>query len=180
MNKVFNFANALFSAADDRNETKQVFVEAQQFLQVSHDHPEIIKIFSNSSLNKKEKKAIVESTFRGHFADLVCDFFLVLLDMNEFFSVRPILKKYLGLVESGEHAKFIKITSAYPLSQPQIQAIAAILEKKTGMSLVVKNVVDPSLIAGVRVESDARSLDWSIKGRLKNIETTLRSMKFSE
>ncbi|WP_027123890.1 ATP synthase F1 subunit delta [Mycoplasmoides pirum] len=176
MNKIYNFAKALYSLAEEKNLIKKIYVESQQFLQVVNEYSELIKFFSNSSLNKSEKFSILESTFRNRFDDLFCDFLCVLIEMNEFFYAKSIFKKYLALVENKDHAKFIKITSPYPLKDAQLNKIKEILEKKMDFDLIVKNFVDPSTIAGIKVESDSHSLDSTIKGKLKTIETRLKVM----
>lgn len=178
MNKVSSFAKALYSLANEKNIVKQIFSEIQTFLALLHNQPEIIFLFNNRSLNKAEKFSIIDNTFKNHFSDLLCDFIRVVIDMHNFYDIKTIFKKYLQLVEEEESSSFLKISSAYPLEEEQINKIKTILEAKTKKTFIINVNVDPNLIAGIKIESETNSIDWSIKGKLKAIKSSLHSTKF--
>ncbi|WP_033160262.1 ATP synthase F1 subunit delta [Mycoplasmoides alvi] len=178
MNKIASFAKALYSLADEKKIIKIIFDQIESFLSLLHTHPEIIKLFDNQSLNKLDKFNIIDKTFKNHFNDLLCNFMRVLIDMHSFYDIKLIFKKYLEIVEEKESSQFIKIISAFALEDKQIEQIKCILEQKTKKNLIIKVEIDPNVIAGIKIESESNSIDYTIKGKLKAIAASLHSTRF--
>ncbi len=60
------------------------------------------------------------------------------------------------------------VTSAYPLNTKAKKDIKEILNQD---KLVINEVIDPSVIGGVRVETSERSLDLTVRNRLNKLKT---------
>jgi F-type H+-transporting ATPase subunit delta len=60
----------------------------------------------------------------------------------------------------------VEVSTAAELAPEDAAALGSVLEKYLGRRVVMQVVLDPSLIAGVRVRVDGRVLDASLKARL--------------
>ena len=65
-------------------------------------------------------------------------------------------------------------TSAAPLGEDEIRAIAARLEAITGGRIALDTSVDPSLLGGVVVRIGDRLIDGSVRGRLERLRNRAR------
>lgn len=174
MTRVLSFARALYDLAEEINKVKEIYDQSRQLLELLQKEPDLIRLFQNETIPKEEKNKISHTLFDPYFEPIFCDFLRTVSDMHEFYSLRMILKKYLFIVEQLDHARFVKITSARPLSKEQMDKIKTIMEKKLNMHLIVHNRIDPDVIAGVKLESESTSFDSTIPGKLKAIKTDLR------
>ena len=174
MTKIANFARALYSLAEEENIVKKVYDEVQWLLDYIHTDEQIVTLFQSQVLTKNEKSAIIESVFAPNFSNLICNFLRAVSDMHEFHQIKRILKKFLATVEQIDHTRFVRVVSAIPLKQADLNKIKSILEQKIELQLIVRNHVDPNVIAGFKIESETRSFDWTIQGKLKAIEASLR------
>ena len=68
-----------------------------------------------------------------------------------------------------------EITSAVPLNDEQKQSICQSVEKKTGKRAEAQFFVDPSLLAGLRVEADGRLFENSAKSKFEEIRRLLQT-----
>jgi len=66
-------------------------------------------------------------------------------------------------------------TSAAPLGEDEIRAIAARLETITGGRIALDTDVDPSLLGGVVVRIGDRLIDGSVRGRLERLRGRLEA-----
>jgi F-type H+-transporting ATPase subunit delta len=65
------------------------------------------------------------------------------------------------------------VSSAFPMSDEQVQELRAVLEKRFGRKLELSVAVDTSLIGGIRAEVGDEVLDTSVKARLDRMKTAL-------
>jgi F-type H+-transporting ATPase subunit delta len=65
------------------------------------------------------------------------------------------------------------VFSAFPLDEPALNEIAAVLEKRFGRKLGIKVELDPSLIGGIRAVVGDEVLDTSVKARLEQMKMAL-------
>ncbi|WP_027119816.1 ATP synthase F1 subunit delta [[Mycoplasma] testudinis] len=172
MNKtrLFSFARALYDLAEEKNLRHEIYQQALDLMELVQNNPDLLNIFCSPIINQASKNDSVTAIFGKFLNPLFCDFLRVVIDMREFHSIRLIIKKFLGIVEQVEHVRYVRVTSAYPLTTEQLDKIKKILEKKLATHLIVHTKIDPSVIAGVRVETESKSFDSTIPGKLKNIK----------
>lgn len=67
-----------------------------------------------------------------------------------------------------------RVSSAVPLTETQLTALAARMGETLGKHVLLEGTVSPSLIGGIRVEIDGRVWDGSLRGRLEELSGLLR------
>lgn len=67
------------------------------------------------------------------------------------------------------------VESPSPLSQAEIERLAATLSRLLDKTVHLENEVNPELIAGVRVTADNRMIDYSARGRLDGLRRKMFS-----
>jgi F-type H+-transporting ATPase subunit delta len=99
---------------------------------------------------------------------------LELLIQNKRISLLPeIAHQFTDLKNTAEGASQVTITSAFELSEEHTQSLLVGLNKKFGVILKPKIVIDAQLIGGVRVQVGDQVLDTSIQAQLEQMRIAL-------
>jgi F0F1-type ATP synthase delta subunit len=69
----------------------------------------------------------------------------------------------------------IEVTTADPLSASQRKSLKDSLQKKLGRPAEMIEIVDPSVIAGLRLRVGSKEYDGTFKKRLEKLQATLKS-----
>lgn len=81
---------------------------------------------------------------------------------------------FLRLEEERRQVKRARVISAAPLSKEQLDTLGAKLTARTpGKTYILQNDVDPSLIAGFRIEEDDFVTDTSLRHKLDGLRQRL-------
>jgi F-type H+-transporting ATPase subunit delta len=72
----------------------------------------------------------------------------------------------------------VTIRSTVELTAAQLTEIKKALAKKYGKDIEFKEVVDPSLVAGVQIVIGSRMLDGSIKNRIQQLKNSLQQQTY--
>lgn len=113
--------------------------------------------------------------FKDHLTQTIVDFLKVVIDNREFFHIKSIIKKFFRMIEEEEHTIFINVVSAHELNDDQKAQLVEKLHKKFASQVKILYQTDPSLIAGIRIQSNDLLIDNSIDGKLKLLKHQLRT-----
>ena len=102
--------------------------------------------------------------------------FVKVLAENDRLSVLPeIVAQFETLKANSEGTLEATITSAQPLSQPQVDDLVAGLKAKFNRKVNVQVAVDPELIGGAVITIGDQVIDGSVKGRLQRMSFALQA-----
>jgi F-type H+-transporting ATPase subunit delta len=86
----------------------------------------------------------------------------------------PLCEEFLRLDEESRQVKRARVVSAVALSEAQLQSLAqGLAKRRPGKTYLLRNEVDPALIAGFRVEEDDFVTDASIRHKLNALRQRL-------
>lgn len=102
--------------------------------------------------------------------------FLSVLAENKRFGVLPEIARLFEEMKTAQEGILdARISTAYELTQAQLDAIVAKLEAKMGKKVTASQSVDAELIGGVVIQVGDEVLDASVRGRIKDLAVTLKS-----
>lgn len=163
------YASALFAAAEDVDKVEEIKEEAAMIQEIFLKEKDFFLILNNPAVSREKKKELLESVFKDKICDEMLYFLYILIDKGRLHNYEGIGRLYLDAVNKQQGIGMGIIYSAVPLSTAQINEF----ENQTG-KLIKKNVkltneVDKTLIGGVKILIEGKSIDASLKGRLKNL-----------
>lgn len=174
LNKAKGFALALFEVAQERREIEEVYTDLDKLSKIISDNPEIIKILVTPKIEVSKKRKIFESVFKNKVSDLLYDFFLVFFERDSFGLFESVCEEfniYFSMYSASYHG--IVYTSE-GLDKKTIQKIEKKASQKMKMDKIhLKQVIDKSLLSGIKIVVNGRVLDYSIKGKMDNLKTNL-------
>ncbi len=174
LNKAKGFALALFEVAAERHEIEEVYTDLNELSKIVSDNPEIIKILVTPKIEAIEKRKIFKSVFKDKVSDLLYDFFHVFFERDSFDLFGSVCEEfniYFSMYSSSYHG--IVYTSE-SLDKKTIEKIEKKASQKMKMDKIkLKQIIDKSLLSGIKIIVNGRVLDYSIKGKMDNLKTSL-------
>lgn len=171
------YATALFRAAVKAGTADRVHDELVGLLTTLEDNPSFKGFALSPQVLTKEKKDVIEKTFRGRASELFIDFLLLLIDKNRFFVIEEIIEAYRYLYEQHRGIVEVKVITAIPLDAHMERKVADKLERELGKTIRLSPVTDPSIIGGVVLMMEDKIIDGSIRYKLEKLKRELNEIR---
>ena len=158
-----NYAKVLYELGI----SKKVIYDVKDILSST---PELKDALASPIVSKQEKHNIIEKVFPKEMQN----FFMVLCDYQSMEVIDQIFvayKNYYNEKNSILEAKLIYVTAP---NEEQLNKIKVMLMNKHHKKQVELSLVeDPSIIGGFIIETENFETDWSIRGRLNQLQQRL-------
>ena len=168
-----NYASALYSLIDKPRQEE--YAEALSAISDSfREDPALLRALSSYSLSKAEKESLIDKAFSHFELPHLCDFLKVISAHHRFLGFKQIQEGFLALVHEDLGIKSGVAYSADRLTASELNAIKEALGKRLNSRVELRNVVDPSLLGGVKVAIDGKVYDGTIRSKLIDLSRELR------
>ena len=133
---------------------------------------------TNPVARVEEKKAILKEVSReAKFQPATVNLLNLIVEKKRTIILRQLVKEFDVLYNELTDTQVAVVTSAVEIQPPQLSLIGKKVQNMSGSkSVKLKNVIDPSIIAGfvVRFGKDgSRLIDMSVKGQLDKIASQI-------
>ena len=167
------YGEALFSLAKEENEVVEKKAEAEALLQLLEENPEVIHFFRAVKITKNEKKEFINRVFTDSLDQDFLNFLKLLIDKGRMTSVQDILKSFIHKSNEFLNIEEAIVYSARELKLEDLERIKKALEVKTKKTILVKNRIDTSLLAGIKVVVGNNVTDVSMKYKIDKMKEAL-------
>jgi len=168
------YAKALVELGVEQQAVDQYGDELAQVKAVLAQEGLLRQLLDSPTLALQKKQAMVADLAKSlSLSEGLCKFLGLLIDKDRLRYLGQIEETYRTLADERSGILSARITAAIELDDTQQQAIAASLEKQTGMQVAVTVRVNPDLIGGVQAEIGGRLFDGSVRTQLTRIEESL-------
>lgn len=167
------YAFALFQIAVEKQLLEQMEEEIRAVWQALAENEQFLLLLTYPKLSLEKKKALIKETFASVSTPLR-NTLLLLLERHRIDIVPQLAQQFTDLVNEARGVAEATAYSARPLTEEEKRALSDVFAKKMGKTtLRIENIVDPSLIGGVKLRIGNRIYDGSISGKLKQIQRQL-------
>ena len=169
------YAKTLLELAALRGQIDLVREDFEAVREVFAKNPGFLRALTLPMLSG-EKKAALAKPLADKASDVVKRLLRLLEIKNRLVLLPSIAETFIRLEEESRHVKRARVVSAEALSAEQLEKLAAKLTARlagTPKTYVLHNDVDPSLIAGFRVEEDGFVTDASLRHKLDGLRQQL-------
>jgi F-type H+-transporting ATPase subunit delta len=170
------YARALFEAARDRDRVDAVREELSDFVAAEREVPELRELLRNPQLDHQVKAAALEELLGGE-EELVRNFLMLLAEKGRASEIEDISREYDRLVAEAAGILDVELTTAVELSDAEALDVIGQIEQASGRKVVATRRVDPDLIGGIVLQVGSMRLDGSVRGRLNQLRTELKSAR---
>ncbi|WP_322906475.1 F0F1 ATP synthase subunit delta [Paenibacillus campi] len=168
------YAKALFEAASDSGRVEETGQELQAVvdaLAADHDFRNFIAT-PNISLADKEK--VLENVFTGKISDVLLRTLFLLMERSRHDLFPELLNNYNKIVSDTLNVADAQVYTPFPLTEQEQAEVAATFGQLSGKRLRIQNVIDESLIGGLKVVIGDKLYDGSVSGKLERLEKSFR------
>ena len=166
------YAAAAFAAAKDSQVGLETWAKAVKQLSEVVSVPEVIKILSDPKTTDADSIAVFDTVLPNMPTD-VKNFVQLVVENDRWLVLPQIAEQFEQLKNEHEGKAIAQITSAFELTQEQVEDLVKSLEKKFSVSLEPEVKVDPALIGGVRVIVGDQVLDTSVQAQITRLHDKL-------
>ena len=135
---------------------------------------ELFALLCSYSVSQKEKEKILQKIYGGYPLKHLLPFLDLLCKKHRIAHFCEVFEAFASLCNEQANIKEGVAYSASPLSKKQLSGIEGALGKRVSGKVVLKNVVDPSLLGGVKVALDGKVYDGSLRGKLAELKKQLK------
>jgi F-type H+-transporting ATPase subunit delta len=167
------YALALFQLATEKGQLDAIEEELRVVKQVFTENKQLQLVLQHPKVSRDKKKMILKESF-STFSSYVVNTLMLLLDRHHAFIISEVAENFINFANEERGIAETTVYSVRPLSTDENDAISAVFSKKVGkQSLHIKNVVDKSLIGGIKIRIGNRIYDGSVNGKLERLERQL-------
>lgn len=164
----FQYAEALFSLALEENQIDSVMESFTAFIDAQND--EITKFLNHPKVSKKDKKEVVGNVITN---SLFKNFVFVLIDNSRIDYLNECLSEFKVINDNQNKVMNAIVYSKELLPISDLNKLKNNLGMKHNRKVNIENIVDATIIGGLRIEYEGHILDETINNHLIKLKNNL-------
>ena len=166
------YAEALFSLKKDSDTLLETQKEIKELKKVFIENPDFIVILSSSYKSLEEKIEIIDKTLVG-VDDEIKSLIKIICRNHRAKYIVEVFDDFNSLVNEYRGVKEGLVYSTIKLSEEQLNKINKKISEVEKRPTELKNIIDPSLIGGVKIVINDHIYDGSIKHHIEDMKLSL-------
>ncbi len=162
------YAEALLElSGSDINSVKQEFGDFTNLYNLDKDFRDFL---NNPAIKTDKKQALIKNVFTDRLSKNMLNMVLLLISKKRTSEIPGIFNQFVLMANEMANVLDIKIIMATPLDKVQLETIREKFKKKyNAVAVNSTEIVDESLIGGVKVIIGDKVYDGSVKGRIESL-----------
>lgn len=169
------YADALFQLALEKDKADEFVSQLSVILDVFQENEKSIQFLSHPRVDEAEKMKFIDEVFQS--ADrAIINTLKVLIQRQRITNVTSILEHFIALYNEENKIAVATVHSVRELSDTEKADFEASFKKLINKNKIqIENIVDPSLIGGMRIRVGNTIYDGSISNKLERIRSNIVS-----
>jgi len=169
-----SYALALYQLAKENAELENVENEMNGLKKLLIDSSDFREMISNPTIEKEEKKNIINKITQNNNFSITGKKFLGFLTIkNRLFFLSQIIESFLSFLSNAKGELKAKLLSSKELSKMEIEKIEKALSSDFKSPIKIEYKHEPSLIGGLIIQVGSIMVDNSIKNKLRQLEKSM-------
>ena len=166
------YSTALFSLKREESKLKESQLEIKELIKVLKENPDFLMLLDSSYKEFKEKEEMIDKVFKS-LDEEIRNFIKIVVKNHRSIYLIEIFEGFNSLV--NEHFGVIEglVYSTEPLKEVELDKLNKKISEVESRPTELKNIIDPSLIGGVKVVINDHIYDGSIKHHIENMKLSL-------
>jgi len=167
------YAQSLFQLATEKQVVVEVNADLEELVKVIETTPEFVSLLTTPKFSIERKKQIVSEIFAGS-NPIVVNTLELLIDKKRIDEIGNLAQAYKQLAAEAQGSAEATVFSTRALTDAEKDEISSSFGKLVGKEkLSITNVIDPSILGGVRVQIGNYIFDNTVASKLANLKRTL-------
>ncbi|WP_173918580.1 F0F1 ATP synthase subunit delta [Halobacillus sp. Marseille-Q1614] len=172
------YANALFQIGQEQSKLDKIENELRALKEIFQGNKGLEKFLKHPRLSVNEKKQLLKGSLKG-FSKETVNTLMLLIDRHREEIIKDMADQFILKMNDKKGIADATVYTVNPLSDHEKERISKTFAPKVGkQSLNLTNVVDPSILGGIRLRVGNRIFDGSVSGKLSRIERELVSPNY--
>ncbi len=169
------YATALFDLARDGGAIDEAAGDLADIEAMIGSSDDLRRMISSPLISREEQRRAMDAVLeKTGISDLTRRFVAVVAANHRLFALDDMIKAFGEILARHRGEVTAEVTSAQPLSQTQLDVIAAALAETTGAKVALSTEVDPDIIGGLVVKIGSRMVDSSLRTKLQRLELVMK------
>ncbi|MFC7062247.1 F0F1 ATP synthase subunit delta [Halobacillus seohaensis] len=169
------YATALFQLGQEQSNIDQIETELRTLRDIFQNNKELEKFLKHPRLSTSQKKELLNNSLKG-FSKETFNTLMLLVDRHREEIILDMVDHFILKTNDLKGIADATVYSVSPLSDKEKQRISEKFAPKMGKkSLNLTNVVESSILGGIRLRVGNRIFDGSVRGKLNRMERELVS-----
>ncbi len=164
------YAIALFKLAVSKGEVKKYAECLATVSAVFSENEEYANVLNSPAILLSERLTAIDQAFATLECEYITNFLKLLCENGHICELQECIKEYKNLLNDYENRVIATVYYVEELSEEQKSALINKLSKLTKKTVEAVYIKDSSLIGGIKVEIDGKTLDGSISARLNRVK----------
>jgi F-type H+-transporting ATPase subunit delta len=161
------YAKALVELSEEKKTIDKTKSDLASFIAAVASQPAIQKLFSSPVFTPDNKKAVIkELSGKLGLQQTTQRFVEHLAETGRIRYIRDVHEAFLEILAERQNRATVQLTTAVPISVPELESIKKKLQELTGKQVDVNTQVDASLIGGAKAQIGSVIYDGTIKNQL--------------
>lgn len=160
----------LFNVAKENNVLSEVDNDLTQSSEAISKDNNFIILMENPNISKEEKSQFIDKAFKG-VNSYVVNVIKILAGNLEISLIGDVLVVFNEMKNFFENKVLVTVESVYSLGNEEILKLKQTMKDKLKIDNVeIKNIINSSLIGGLKISYNGKVIDSSIKARIQDIQ----------
>ncbi|WP_423146965.1 ATP synthase F1 subunit delta [Rubrolithibacter danxiaensis] len=164
------YAKSLIDLAEEQNALEKVKDDITFFIKICKSNPELKAVLKNPIISPDKKISILNQLFGNSVHLLIISFFKIVVSKGRSEILYATAQEFLNEYNIRKGIVKARVTSAAPLSEENINKIAAVIKETVKGEIVLEAKVDPDLIGGFILQVGDKQFDTSISSSLQKLK----------
>lgn len=166
------YAEALYSLKRDENKLLDAQSEVRELEKVFLENPDFIVLLDSSYKSIDEKIDIIEKTLVG-VDEEIKNFIKIIVSNHRAKYIPEIFDGFISLVNEYRGVTEGLVYSTERLSEDQLSKLNKTISSVEKRPVELRNIIDPTLIGGVKVVINDHIYDGSVKHHINDMKSAL-------
>ena len=172
---VRRYATALFSAASKAGVVDIVESDLGLITYVVESSADLLDAIRSPIVGADKKRDILRALFADKIHEITLSYLYLLVDKRREDAILQTEEEYILLANEARGMVTVEVTTAVQMTKEEEAQLKTRLDKMTGKSVLLEEIIDPEIIGGVIVRIEGSVIDGSIKGQLAKLKELLLS-----
>ncbi|MDA0683241.1 MAG: ATP synthase F1 subunit delta [Bacteroidetes bacterium] len=169
------YAQALNEQAAQDGTLEQIDADIDLISHALAGSRELVNFFSSPIISRKKKAAVIGTLFKESLQPVTMRFLELLVSKRRENFFLPIVSSYRKLRDDQLGIKPVSVRTAFDLSEGDLSALTASLEKLTDSKVRLSMKVDPSILGGLVIRIGDMVYDGSVTNQLATLRERLET-----
>ena len=169
------YAEALFELALEAEETAAFSAGLDLVEEGLKENPGFLALLSSPAISREERMDALSAAFQERIPLAEMILRRMMVSRGHARNLLEMITSYRELEREHRGESVARVITAVPLTKEEAEKLQNRLEARFHRKMDMVCTVDPALIGGIRVETEGRVLDGSLKARLQEIKEVMNT-----